>query len=919
MGNTTSADNARFNELLHDRATQRRNRVKGERSSIVDRTKSKKQQQQQQQQQQYQQHQYQQRQPPKALHLSHSNNQTSRPSHSRHNSLQYGIDNPNSSTAATRQKLSDDSSQHSFSPTQAEFYDMTPDLFPITPTSPTLSSNSTWSPSSPASSGFANIQQQHLQQHQQQQQQQQGQRQGHNAYHSMPIVIPQRQSQPLASFESGNSVSPAGNGNVAAISPSLPAGFTGARRGSEQPISSARVAGPTDNSLLGTSPEALDWLKQKPTRSTTHMIHTYNYSGHNYYQPPGSVKVTHNMCRNMAGLPNFPSFTRTYSSNNTSALTRNTPGSTATSLGGASASTAASSSKPSPTASSPDTQQRAAASAATTTTATRTTNAGVDGPTGSSSSPPSATPHERPRSLTSPISLGSQQSTSHFNGHFYGHGHGIQQYNTQPVLLHIHVPNENDSSVTAAHQIPRPHVGRLTMSRAKLTSPSATSLSSSESESSSRQSGTTQSPPTSPHPGSGISSASVNDQVQSSAKVAASSPPPRTAKSKYRPSSTISSLRVLLANHPQGMSLVESLEEEEDEGSDTCSETETNESEEDARARMQEQQQQQPHEPAERPRRKRPSPKFEWMNARRRFSSSSLSTISREIRDSQKGQHALWKYIGGGNFHAQIRYDIGRILDSGCGLGEWTMEMAKEFPNATVYGIDINPELFPDVNQNVPSNCLFTQSDLLSRLSFPDHYFDFVYQRFLYLGLTVDDWPVALKELHRVMKPGAWIELFEPCMRMHRAGPRTRQVLKWISRLLQENRGLDFDFAGEKMRRLCESKEIGFVNVKVERLSIPVGAWGGRVGEAMAENLVLMFQNLKAALSTLGTPLPNSVLGDGVGDETMAPGSLNTTTSGMDDAAWQNSFDTMVQSWVRECEANKSYFDYYILVGQRAP
>lgn len=40
---------------------------------------------------------------------------------------------------------------------------------------------------------------------------------------------------------------------------------------------------------------------------------------------------------------------------------------------------------------------------------------------------------------------------------------------------------------------------------------------------------------------------------------------------------------------------------------------------------------------------------------------------------SQKGQHALWKYIGGGNSHAPLRFDIDRILDSGCGLGEWTM------------------------------------------------------------------------------------------------------------------------------------------------------------------------------------------------------------------------------------------------------
>ncbi|OAQ30566.1 S-adenosyl-L-methionine-dependent methyltransferase [Linnemannia elongata AG-77] len=259
---------------------------------------------------------------------------------------------------------------------------------------------------------------------------------------------------------------------------------------------------------------------------------------------------------------------------------------------------------------------------------------------------------------------------------------------------------------------------------------------------------------------------------------------------------------------------------------------------------------------------------------------------------SQKGQHALWKYIGGGNSHAPLRYDIDRILDSGCGLGEWTMEMAKEFPNATVYGIDINPELFPSVHQAVPSNCLFSPSNLLTRLSFPDQYFDFVYQRFLYLGLTVEDWPVALKELRRVMKPGGWIELFEPCMRVHRAGTRTREVMRWCSRLLQEERGLDFDFAGEKMKRLCESPEIGFHNVKLERLSIPVGAWGGRVGQAMAENMVLIFQTLQSAL---------------------VPAEMTPSLDGSS----MKAFDLMVQSWIRECEENKSYIDYYILVGQK--
>ncbi|KAG0320089.1 hypothetical protein BGZ97_000782 [Linnemannia gamsii] len=525
-------------------------------------------------------------------------------------------------------------------------------------------------------------------------------------YHTSPIVIPQHRYSHL----SINSLDDASlsSRTTGLVSPA----YQPSRRGSEHHIlhHQQQQQLSADLRLLGTSPEAKDWLRQKPTRSSTHMIHQYNFHPHQYYQQPGSiaVKVVNNTCRNMGDYPNVPS---------------------------------------------------------------------------------------------------------------------LPSFNARPS-----------------------------------------------------------------GPGSS-KGAAANDDAQFASGEEISFIPSKSRA--YRPSSTLSSLRSLLGNHPQGLSLIESLEEEEDGDTDSLSDTETGDSEGDLIQRTESLALDANGTGKEkRSSRRRPPPQFEWMAARRRFSSSSISTISRDIHDSQKGQHALWKYIGGGNSHAPLRYDIDRILDSGCGLGEWTMEMAKEFPNATVYGIDINPELFPSVHQAVPSNCLFSPSNLLTRLSFPNQYFDFVYQRFLYLGLTVEDWPVALKELRRVMKPGGWIELFEPCMRVHRAGTRTREVMRWCSRLLQEERGLDFDFAGEKMKRLCESEEIGFQNVKLERLSIPVGAWGGRVGQAMAENMVLIFQNLQSAL------IPPE----------MTP-SL--------DGASMKAYDLMVQSWIRECEENKSYIDYFILVGQK--
>ncbi|KAF9909386.1 hypothetical protein BX616_011204 [Lobosporangium transversale] len=660
-----------------------------------------------------------------------------------------------------------------------------------------------------------------------------------NQHHSTPIIIsPQRHNYTSTSNDDNQPVKSSASTNM----PS--------RRGSEhhQHHQQQQQQPTSDLHLLGTSPEAKDWLKQKPTRSSAHMIHQYNFQSHPYYQQPGSiaVKIVNNTCRNMSDYPNVPSIP----SPGTRLLGNGvcqTP--TTTLLNGSSYQRSKSIS--------------AVSNNENSTLAVNGSRTYVSAPIPSSRSRGMSQPE-----TMSPSQLGPQNDSS--NG-----------------LLHA-------QGVSSHKTLQEPRVGKLVMSRSKLASPLATSVSP-----------VTTSNLMIPSPlGSPLETSSPNGYLTSETDSYASSTP--LVSRQRRLSSTLSSLRSLIGNHPQGLSLIDSLEEEEDDDLESLSETETGDSETDLVQRTQSlttvdtpviaeptsDSSVTPPSQEKRNVRKRPPPRLEWMADRRRFSVSSLSTINRDIQDSQKGQHALWKYIGGGNSHAPLRFDIDRILDSGCGLGEWTMEMAKEFPNATVYGIDINPELFPSAQQPVPSNCLFTQSNLLTRLSFPNKYFDFVYQRFLYLGLTVDDWPVALKELKRVMKPGGYIELFEPCMRVHRAGARTREVMRWCSRLLQEERGLDFDFAGEKMKRLCESEEIGFQNVRLERLSIPVGGWGGRVGQAMAENMVLIFQNLQSAL------MPD--------DTTQTP-----------NGPAQKAFDNMVQSWVRECEENKSYIDYYILVGQR--
>ena len=82
--------------------------------------------------------------------------------------------------------------------------------------------------------------------------------------------------------------------------------------------------------------------------------------------------------------------------------------------------------------------------------------------------------------------------------------------------------------------------------------------------------------------------------------------------------------------------------------------------------------------------------------------------------------------------------------------------MSKKFPNAEFIGTDIVsiPEL-----EDKPKNLKFVQCDTLKGLPFEDNYFDYVHQKFLNGAFLVKDWPIALKELIRIIKPGGFLEV----------------------------------------------------------------------------------------------------------------------------------------------------------------
>ncbi|KAI8602751.1 S-adenosyl-L-methionine-dependent methyltransferase [Dissophora ornata] len=212
--------------------------------------------------------------------------------------------------------------------------------------------------------------------------------------------------------------------------------------------------------------------------------------------------------------------------------------------------------------------------------------------------------------------------------------------------------------------------------------------------------------------------------------------------------------------------------------------------------------------------------------------------LPNDLTESERldAQHYIVRYCFQGNYN--VKLDRGaklKILDVATGTGVWALEMAHEFPLAEVHGIDISP-IYPTPGQGsnmVPPNCHFQLCNLLDGLPFPDGYFDFVYQRLLVYALTPAQRKQVNTELLRILKPSGHLQLVESDGLIYNAG-QTTEMVNTLSLETPKLKSVD----PKEIRHLKPGlRRAGFIQVNCFNIALPVGDWGGPLGQLSLQNM----------------------------------------------------------------------------------
>ncbi|KAI9022992.1 S-adenosyl-L-methionine-dependent methyltransferase [Phycomyces nitens] len=186
--------------------------------------------------------------------------------------------------------------------------------------------------------------------------------------------------------------------------------------------------------------------------------------------------------------------------------------------------------------------------------------------------------------------------------------------------------------------------------------------------------------------------------------------------------------------------------------------------------------------------------------------------------DRLQRQHYLLKLARKTNCWAPCPPQSATILDIGTGNGIWAFEMAAEYRDAKVIGLDLLP---PTRQLGCPENLYYIQSDIHHPWPIASSSIDRIHQRDMGQMIQGRQWARVLQEMYRVLKPGGTIELVESDLWYHNPGPM-QQTLRGYLESYYIALGLDVDYIQGLGQWIVQA---GFGPPEVRTLDLPIGEW----------------------------------------------------------------------------------------------
>jgi len=149
------------------------------------------------------------------------------------------------------------------------------------------------------------------------------------------------------------------------------------------------------------------------------------------------------------------------------------------------------------------------------------------------------------------------------------------------------------------------------------------------------------------------------------------------------------------------------------------------------------------------------------------------------------------------------------------------MDMAEEYPSASVTGVDLSP-IQPEF---VPVNCTFEIDDVTEAWTYPGNHFDFIHIREMFGSIR--DWDSFFREVYRSTKPGGWVEVVEHSVEAKSDDgtlPPGHFYEQWtmVSAELAAKSGKSWDIWKEARDRMLDA---GFVDVVEMPFKWPMNGW----------------------------------------------------------------------------------------------